>query len=340
MQSKWFGFVGLLVMPLLFSAIGCGGGEEQVEQQRPGTVTEEVTRVVTVEETVPAAPETTGEEGATPEEQSPEETLALQYRYINAGDYEDAYALFAEQSKEAVPPEQYRAFFEENAPYSLTDYSFPSVEVEGETATVEAEFTVDSASGQESYERTQQLVREGGEWRVVMRADQAAAFAGTNPENAASPAAGQPDEALQVGETADVDGVQVTVNEVYRTYGDEFDRQQLQTGEVYVVMDTTLFNEGDTTPYVSTVNWTLYNQDGYRLEGSYISALQDTPEYSGDLRPGRQFSGPVAVVASESDTIIAEYLPMEAMLDSNNYATWEIGPVSELPERAAAESQY
>jgi predicted nucleic acid-binding protein len=339
-QRTWFGFVGLLVMPLVFSAIGCGGDEQQGEQQRPRTVTEEVTRVVTVQETVPAAPESPVEKADKPEAQSPEETLALQYRHINAGDYEDAYALFAEQSKEAVPPEQYRAFFEENAPYSLTDYSFPSVEGDGESATVEVEFTVSSASGQESYERTQQLVREAGQWRVVMRADQAAAFAGMDPEDAASSAAGQSDAALQIGETADVDGVQVTVNEVYRTYGDEFDRQRLQPGEVFVVMDTTLLNEGETTPYVSTVNWTLYDQDGYRLEPQYLSALDDTPEYYGDLRPGRQFSGPVAVVASESDTIIAEYLPLEAMPGSNNYATWDIGPVSELPDQGSAASQY
>ena len=91
---------------------------------------------------------------------------------------------------------------------------------------------------------------------------------------------------------------------------------------------------------MTTVNWTLYNQDGYRLEGSYISALQDTPEYYGDLRPGRQFSGPVVVVASESDTVTAEYLPSEAVPGSNNFATWDIGPVSELPERGAAASQY
>jgi hypothetical protein len=161
-----------------------------------------------------------------------------------------------------------------------------------------------------------------------------------DPEDAASSAAGQSDAALQIGETADVDGVQVTVNEVYRTYGDEFDRQRLQPGEVFVVMDTTLLNEGETTPYVSTVNWTLYDQDGYRLEPQYLSALDDTPEYYGNLRPGRQFSGPVAVVASESDTIIAEYLPLEAMPGSNNYATWDIGPVSELPDQGSAASQY
>ncbi len=358
MERNSFGLVGLLLMPILLIAVGCGGGEQQGEQQRPETVTkevapktvtQEVTKVVTVEETV-AAPEVTAkraeagtmvEEEAATQEGSPEEALTLQYQYINSGDYESAYALFAQQSQQEVSVEQYRAFFEANAPYSLTEYSFPSVDVQGNAATVEAAFTANSASGQEQLQRTQQLVREGGQWRVVMRDEQVTAFAETPTENAnvSSAVAGQSD-GLQVGETADLGGVKVTVNEVYRTYGDEFDRQSLQPGEVYVVMNTTLLNEGDTTPYISTTNWTLYNQDGGRLPGSYISALQDTPEYSGDLRPGRQFSGPVPATASESDTLIAEYQPLETMTDSNNYATWEIGPVSELPEQGAAESQY
>ncbi len=201
MRCKRYGIVGLLLMPILVFAVGCGGGEQQGEQQKPETatkeaaprtVTEEVTRVVTVEETV-AAPEgtakgteaeTTAKEEAVKQEGSPEETLDLQYQYINAGDYESAYALFDEGSKQAVSVEQYRAFFESNAPYSTTDYSFPSVSVQGEGATVEAAFTVTSASGQERLQRTQQLVREEGQWRVVMRNEQVTAFVGTSSESA------------------------------------------------------------------------------------------------------------------------------------------------------------
>jgi hypothetical protein len=112
---------------------------------------------------------------------SPEEVLDLQYRLINAGDYEGAYALFAERSKRVISPEQYRAFFEENAPYSVTDYSFPKVDARGEAATVEATFTMNSPSGQERLLRTQELACEGGSWRVVMREEQAAAFAGAVP---------------------------------------------------------------------------------------------------------------------------------------------------------------
>lgn len=142
----------------------------------------------------------------------------------------------------------------------------------------------------------------------------------------------QPEESLQVGETAELGDVKITVNNAYLTAGDEYDQAELQSGDAYVVLNTTVENEGDTTPLVDTTNWTLYNQDGQQLETAYVSALDDTPEYSGELRPGRQFSGPVPAVASVSDVLIVEYVPFESMPGDDMYATWDIGPVSELPE--------
>ena len=47
---------------------------------------------------------------------------------------------------------------------------------------MDAEFTVNSASGVERLQRTQELVREGGDWRVVMRPEQIAAFTATDEE--------------------------------------------------------------------------------------------------------------------------------------------------------------
>ena len=110
---------------------------------------------------------------------SPEGTLALQYERINAGDYGGSYRLFAERSKRVVSPRQYRAFFEANAPYSIGDYSVSSVERRAGEATVRAVVLVESAAGEESYPITQQLVREEGEWRVVMRDSQIASFTET-----------------------------------------------------------------------------------------------------------------------------------------------------------------
>jgi hypothetical protein len=70
-------------------------------------------------------------------------------------------------------------FFEAN-PYSVSDYSFSPAEIRGDSASVDVAFTVTSASGVERLQRTQEFVREGGDWRVVMRPEQLAAFTATD----------------------------------------------------------------------------------------------------------------------------------------------------------------
>lgn len=308
--------------------------KQQEEQQNERTRVIERTVVKTVEapkETADEQQPPTAQEEQASEEPAPEETLALQYQYLNEGNYDAAYNLFTEQSKQLISLEQYRAWFENAGNYQITNFSFPTVQVEDNTATVVADLiAISDTIGVDQYQRTQEMQLENGSWRVVIRDEQVELFAGTEGSTQ-TPEVQQSGELLQVGETANLDSIQVTINEVYRTYGDDFDQGDLESGEVYVVMDTTISNEGDTTPYIDTINWTLYDQDGYELESAYVSALESTPEYSGDLRPGRQFSGPIAVVASESDTLIAEYIPDEAMFDEDIFATWDIGAVSALP---------
>lgn len=183
-----------VMLSLVLAASSCSDEQSGTNGEDAAPEVREVTRTVTVAEkpegneppasepgreapVQPAAPpaEQSPAESAAAEE-SPEDVLALQYRLINAGDYDGAYALFDEQSKQLVSPEQYRAYFDSNAPYLITDYSFPSVNPQGDSAVVEAALDVSSASGSESYLRVQELVREGGVWRVVMRDDQASSF--------------------------------------------------------------------------------------------------------------------------------------------------------------------
>ena len=165
----------------------CGGDETNdnaKETEERGPTNEEtryVTQIVTVAEPTPSR--TTGEP-STPEGESPEDVLALQYEYINGGDFGKAYSLFAEQSRRQVSLGQYRAFFEANAPYSVTDYSFSPPEVQGDSASVDVEFTANSASGTERLQRTQEFVRENGDWRVLMRPEQVAVFTPTDDEEA------------------------------------------------------------------------------------------------------------------------------------------------------------
>jgi len=195
----------------------------------------------------PAPPETTratpssGEtETAATQEEAPEDVLATQYRLINAGDYEGAYALFAEGSKQVVSAEQYRAFFEANAPYSVTDYSFTTVDVVGDTAIVVATFTVNSSAGQEYLERTQELAREGGVWRVVMRDEQVASFAATGQESSAQYEPPSPPQYESAGASDDGGGTETVTIRVVGDPGLAF------TGN-YGNIDTSRSVEG-TTP--------------------------------------------------------------------------------------------
>src|SRR5918998_6649387 len=83
--------------------VGCSSNETNDKEKR-GSTSEEtrfVTQMVTVEETVEETTSVIG--GACViQEQPPEDVLALQYKYINGGDFEEAYALFAEQSRREV----------------------------------------------------------------------------------------------------------------------------------------------------------------------------------------------------------------------------------------------
>jgi hypothetical protein len=92
--------------------------------------------------------------------------LALQYEYINRGDFEKAYSLFAKQSQREVSLEQYGAFFEANAPYSVTDYSFSASQAQGDSATLHAVFVANSAAGSEQLQgASDSCVRMGsGVW--------------------------------------------------------------------------------------------------------------------------------------------------------------------------------
>jgi len=187
------GRIGLVIVA--FSAalffVGCTGEQTQSSNQKQSGKQEpssEAASEPTTETTVdqrenseaPSSKSQAGKASQPAEGRPPGEVLGLQYEYINRGDFENAYSLFADQSQQEVFLEQYGAFFEANAPYSVTDYSFSVPQTQGDSATLEAEFTANSASGVEQLQRTQRFVRENGEWRVVMRPDQVAAFTATS----------------------------------------------------------------------------------------------------------------------------------------------------------------
>ena len=106
---------------------------------------------------------------------SAEETLALQYEYLNMTAWERAYELFAEESKREVTLEQYQTYMDSGhseRPTAVIEYAFPSVEFEGVRTAIEREFTLATPYGEHLQKATQEAVLEDEGWRIVMRDDQ------------------------------------------------------------------------------------------------------------------------------------------------------------------------
>ena len=102
----------------------------------------------------------------------PEEILALQYEYTNMTAWEQAYDLFAQESKERVSLEQYAKRNEEDVATTITEYSFPSVKVQGDKAAIERVFSWKTEDEEGQYKATQEAVLEDEGWRMVMRDEQ------------------------------------------------------------------------------------------------------------------------------------------------------------------------
>jgi len=113
-----------------------------------------------------------------PQGPRPEEILSLQYEYNNMTVYEQSYELFAQETKDRVSEQMYVSGQKEYDVAAFMEYSFPSVDVQADRATVErvATYANKEETGQDK--ATQELVLEDDGWRVVMRDEQYELFAG------------------------------------------------------------------------------------------------------------------------------------------------------------------
>ena len=118
--------------------------------------------------------EETGAEGP-----SPEEILALSAELHNNELWEERYWLYAAETKAQMPLAVYKARLEEAGMAAIVDYSFPTVEVTGDTANVTWVYRFQTASDWEQRRDVQPLVRENGlGWRVLLSPDQLAWYLG------------------------------------------------------------------------------------------------------------------------------------------------------------------
>lgn len=179
-----------LLCVVLAGAAACGEENTQTPDE-PRVVTRTVVETVEAPEENEPTTQSSDTSDDPSEEAAPEETLDLQYQYINSGDYEGAYGLFTDDSKQAVSLEQYTAYFEATAPYQITDYSTPSVQVDGDSAYLDVALTVSTGTaGIQQYQRTQQMLLTDEGWEVVMRGEQIHSFTSATQ----TPAQAQPED--------------------------------------------------------------------------------------------------------------------------------------------------
>ena len=119
-----------------------------------------------------------------PQGPRPEEILALQYEYFNMADYERAYDLYAQESKDRVSEQVFvsmqKAAWQEEGQggvgFIIPSYSFPSVEkyeyFESELATIQVVlYSEAEGEGQHHAHRVEAVLDDEG-WRIVMEDDQ------------------------------------------------------------------------------------------------------------------------------------------------------------------------
>jgi len=256
----------------------------------------------------------TSDEHTKHQTQSPKDVLASQYQYINEGNYGMAYDLFANQSQQLVSLEEYNAYFASVAPYEIESYSFPDMDVQSDSASVVADLAVSSSRGEDEYQVTQRMVREDGEWRVVMRDEQVASFTDTSASSqssssgsASSLAGAEPeaedknyDTTVTVSRVVDGDTVEITpgvsgVEEVrligvdtpetvdpsegVEPYGPEasaYTTEQLAGRKVALEFDVERVDQYDRLlAYVYTGDGQMFNED--LLEEGYAQAYPYPP---------------------------------------------------------------
>jgi hypothetical protein len=129
-----------------------------------------------------------------PQGPQPQEILGLMYEYYNMTAWEQAYELYAQESKARVSEQvfvsQNQQDDQRNAT-SFTELSFPTVNIEGDRATMQVvrSYTTEN-EGDAQEQITQEAVLEDEGWRIVMRDEQYKYYTngGTaSPESTASP---------------------------------------------------------------------------------------------------------------------------------------------------------
>jgi hypothetical protein len=110
-----------------------------------------------------------------PQGPRPQEILALQYEYFNMTDFERVYDLYAQESKDRVSEQVFMGLQKEQKQRGVsyttpTSYSIPSVEIEGDRATIHLVGIEPPVEGEGLHRVTHahEAVLEDEVWRIMM----------------------------------------------------------------------------------------------------------------------------------------------------------------------------
>lgn len=103
---------------------------------------------------------------------------------------------------------------------------------------------------------------------------------------------------LGIGDTVAFDGLEVTLNSVHKSMGQEFFEPD---NAYYVILNVTIENTTDKPEHISSLlNFKLIDADGYNQD---IGLFADTKgSLDGEVGAGRNMRGEIAFDAYESDT--------------------------------------
>src|SRR5215207_5537863 len=123
-----------------------------------------------------AVPEVVDLRESDPQGPSPEEILALQNEYFNMTDFERVYDLYAQESKDRVSEQVFvsaeKKAKQQGVNYTIPSHSYPSVEIEGDRATIPLVAVEPPVEGEGLHRVTHaheaEAVLEDEGWRIMM----------------------------------------------------------------------------------------------------------------------------------------------------------------------------
>jgi Domain of unknown function (DUF4352) len=157
-----------------------------------------------------------------------------------------------------------------------------------------------------------------------------------------APGSAVEEEGSDVGSTKTVGELRLTLEEAFRTEGeDDNDRSQLPPDGTFVVTRFRVQNfSAKTITFGKPYRFDVYSTDGPKLNDSVVLGRQidttapreDRLLYRTEIRPNGDVTGTVVFVAERDDVASVEFYT--GLYADKPAATWEFGPVGELPERA------